>query len=258
MECIMDIRIRKLQRQYQAGDTAVLGQLFRVMNNTDQIRESEIKLLAMLGFHPAIEVNEGRRALPDSYLWMQLGKYISLQLVVAAHIYPFRRIFNHHQNWKNLLITQNTQPWTEEVCSEFKDAIESALLLLENWVPSNLPPIEPFKRISDMNDWSGRYGFSLHEIGQQFGELSKEYWLLWYLHHSASQLLEIRELMKRNRKYADRILIWLNEIEVFWRAEATNFEIYTVARALPVLAVHQAREELYNYLLPKAIELILL
>jgi len=198
---------------------------------------------------------------------MQLGKYISLQLVVAAYIYPFRRIFNHHQKWKNLLITQRILPWNKKLCSEFKDTVEDALLSLENWTPDNLPPVKPFKKISGIGEhnlWSQRYGtpflkrFQLHEQGEFWGELSEEYWLLWYLHHSAGQLLEIRELMKRNRKYADRIIIWLNEIEVFWRAEATNFEIYTVARALPVLAVHQAREELYNYLLPKAIELILL
>ena len=266
----MDERSRQLQRTYRGGDTAVAGQLLRMMVSANQIRNCEVDFLAMLGFYPAIESRRLRvqgtleeddyLEIPlrdNDFMWRQLGKYISLHIVIAAHIYPFKRIFNHHPDWCDI-IRQDHPEWDESTCDLFKDLIEQQLFGLQNCKIGSLSPIKPFNQLNSLFiKKRGKFHISLAVIAEnQDQQNSRPYWLLWHLLSTAERLKEIREITKGKRNYVEKISNWFKDIEDYWMQEAVNFEYYLPG--CERISINQAREELYNYLLPRAIELILL
>lgn len=266
----MDERFRQLQRRYRAGDTDVAGQLLRMMVTANQIRDYEVDFLAMLEFHPAMESRRLRvrgTLEEDDYLdipmrdndfmWRRLSKYLSLQIVIAAHIYPFRRIFNHHLDWCDI-IKQDHSKWDASTCDLFKDLIEQQLLELQNWKMGSRTSIKPFNQLNSLFiKKRGKFHISLATIAEnQDQQNSRPYWLIWHLLSTAERLKEIREITKGKRNYVEKISNWLKEIEKYWMQEAVNFEYYLPG--CERISIDQARDELYNYLLPKAIELILL
>ena len=140
--------------------------------------------------------------------------------------------------------------WEASLCDTYPSVIENQMQALQQWDGKKIPPLKHFK--TGQYDW----GWIGHRIGQQFGEHSPQYWLIWHLRHLAQELPKIRELMKNRRKYADNIQHWLSDVVECMRQESTEFRLFELPQEERPPR-YQYEMALREYLLPRAIELTL-